>query len=86
MQMMIDGYYRDSYNDECEEEVEVTENSVVVKYGELVTMSVRGYQKGEIMTILKESVNEQITVLYDEQQIESSLGKRVVLRVFIHRY
>ena len=76
MQMMIDGYYRDSYNDECDEEVEMKENSVVVKYGELITMSVRGYPKGETVVISKEHGNEQVTVLYDEQQMGSSLGKK----------
>ena len=83
MQMMIDGYYKDSYNDECEEEVDMTENSVVVKYGELITMSVRGYPKGERIVISKEHVNEQITVLCDEQQMESSLGKKRLDSVYI---
>lgn len=85
MQLMVDGYIQDRYNDECEEKVDISENEVIMTYGELLKMSIRGYNEGEKVEIPSQGENttsaECITIFVDEQQYHTPLGRNHEKRI-----
>ena len=82
LMMEVDGYTMDRYNDECEESVEVSPDAIVVKYGDYITFSIKGYPSTESITLQSSSPSERITVYYEDSQshtIEGSIASVVGL-------
>ena len=73
----VDGYTMDRYNDECEESVEVSPDAIVVKYGDFITFSIKGYPSTESITLQSSSPSERITVYYEDSQSHTIEGSIV---------
>ncbi|KAK8815717.1 hypothetical protein WA538_004841 [Blastocystis sp. DL] len=74
LMMEVDGYTMDRYNDECEESVEVSPDAIVVKYGDFITFSIKGYPSTESITLQSSSPSERITVYYEDSQSHTIEG------------
>ena len=77
LMMEVDGYTMDRYNDECEESVEVSPDAIVVKYGDFITFSIKGYPSTESITLQSSSPSERITVYYEDSQSHTIEGSIV---------
>ena len=74
LMMEVDGYTMDRYNDECEESIQVSSDMIVVKYGDFITFSIKGFQSTETVTLKTSSPSERITVYYEDTQSHTIEG------------
>lgn len=82
LMMEVDGYTMDRYNDECEESIQVLSDEVIVKYGDFITFSIKGFQSAETISLKSSSPSERITVYYEDSQshtIEGTMWHVVLL-------
>ena len=70
LQCACQGYIRDVYNDECEENVVATEKLIRIQYGEYVTVNVMGFEEGEEVAFNKESSANLCTTVYFDVEKE----------------
>lgn len=83
VQLGIDAYYRDSYLDECEEEIQVDNSSWILNYGDHVRICVKRLFGKDFISIPKQSSNEIITVFYDasDKPLHLDCGYHVVFLI-----
>ena len=63
------GYVRDAYNDECEECVEMKEDSIQIRYGDHVMIRVMGFRSEKDVEIEKEAFPfSYVTVYFDVEK------------------
>ena len=63
------GYVRDAYNDECEECVEMKEDSIQIRYGDHVMIRVMGFRSEKEVEIEKEALAfSYVTVYFDVEK------------------
>ena len=86
VQLGIDAYYRDSYVDDCKEEIQVDHSLWLFTYGDHVKICVKWFCDNDLVSIQKQASNEIVTVFYDVEDANLHLDCSFYALFLIYRH